>query len=173
MSFKKNVISAALFATALGFSAVANAAPSANVTLQGIITLTTCDVTVNNGVATLDVGVFKSGQFAVNTQLGAVTLPVALTNCTADETGNLIIQGVTATANPAGTLFTALATDTVGFMIKNSVSAQIVEGTGPLVSVSAVAGGLTYNFSVGMGSTTLNPQPGSYTVPITVAYIVD
>ena len=49
MSFKTTVLSTALF---MGLSAVslnALAAPSAEVTLQGILTNTTCDVTINGG----------------------------------------------------------------------------------------------------------------------------
>ena len=71
---------------------MANAAPSADVTLEGIITNSTCDVSVNNGPATLNVGVYKASSFTPNTQQGSVALPVELTNC-ADETGALIIQG--------------------------------------------------------------------------------
>ncbi len=52
MSIKKSVIAAAVFASLSGVSMMANAAPSADVTLEGIITNSTCDVSVNNGLAT-------------------------------------------------------------------------------------------------------------------------
>ncbi|WP_429913910.1 fimbrial protein [Klebsiella pneumoniae] len=119
MSIKKSVIAAAVFASLSGVSMMANAAPSADVTLEGIITNTTCDVSVNNGLATLNVGVYKASSFTPNTQQGSVALPVELTNC-ADETGALIIQGQSASSDPSKQLFTAATGDTVGFMIKDA-----------------------------------------------------
>ncbi len=59
MSIKKSVIAVAVFASLSGVSMMANAAPSADVTLEGIITNSTCDVSVNNGLATLNVGSTK------------------------------------------------------------------------------------------------------------------
>ncbi|WP_181375153.1 MULTISPECIES: fimbrial protein [Enterobacterales] len=172
MSLKTNVISVALFATLSGMSMMANAAPSADVTLTGIITNTTCDVTVNNAQATLNVGVYKSGEFTANTQQGSVPLPVELTNCS-DETGALIIQGTTASANPSKQLFTAASDDTVGFMIKTSDNASQVAADESVAFDVTSAGANTYAFNVGMGSTTLTPAAGAYSAPITVAYIVN
>lgn len=168
----KNVISVTLFAAITGASMMANAAPSANVTLTGIITNTTCDVTVNNAQATLNVGVYKSGDFTANTQQGSVPLPVELTNC-ADESGALIIQGTTASTNPSKQLFTAATGDTVGFMIKTSDNASQVAADEDVARDVTSAGSNSYTFNVGMGSTTLTPAAGAYSAPITVAYIVN
>ncbi|MDA5494137.1 fimbrial protein [Yersinia intermedia] len=173
MSLKaKILVPTALFALIAGMSMAANAAPSADVTLTGIITNTTCDVEVNNGQASLNVGVYKSGNFTVNTQQGSVPLPVTLTDC-ADETGSLLIQGITASANPSKQLFTATTGDTVGFMIKTSDSAAQVAADEDIALDVTTAGPNTYTFNVGMGSTTLAPAPGGYSTPITVAYVVN
>ncbi|QQN35151.1 type 1 fimbrial protein [Rahnella aceris] len=172
MSIKHKGISATWLAILSGVSMMANAASSADVTLTGIITSTTCDVTVNNAKATLNVGVFKSGDFTANTQQGSVPLPVELTNCE-NESGALIIQGVTASANPGKQLFTAATEDTVGFMIKTSDNAsQVAVDENVALDVTS-AGANAYTFNVGMGSTTLTPAAGAYSAPITVAYIVN
>lgn len=151
----------------------ASAASSAEVTLQGIITNTTCDVTVNGGKSTLNVGIHKSSAFTTaNTQVGSVPLNVTLSNCTAAEAGNLIIQGVTSTANNDKNLFVNADTDTVGFMIKDAVKTQIAANAN--TAVAATAGKPTdYIFQVGMGSTTTTPATGAYNAPIVVAYIVN
>lgn len=172
MSLKTNLTLATLLATLSGVSVVANAAPSADVTLKGIITSTTCDVTVNNAKATLNLGVFKSGDFTANTQQGSVPLPVELTNC-GNESGALVIQGVTASSNPGKQLFTAATEDTVGFMIKTSDNASQVAADDNVALDVTSAGANTYAFNVGMGSTTLAPAAGAYSAPITVAYIVN
>ncbi|WP_145587592.1 fimbrial protein [Yersinia rochesterensis] len=173
MSFKTNLISVALFTAISGVSITANAAPAADVTLTGIITATTCDVEVNNGLAALNVGVFKSGDFTANSQKGSVPLQVKLTDCDDEEDGSLIIQGITASSNPSQQLFTAAIADTVGFMIKVSDdSAQVAANEEIPLSVTA-AGPNLYTFNVGMGSTTLAPAAGAYSAPITVAYIVN
>ncbi|MCS5992135.1 fimbrial protein [Klebsiella variicola subsp. variicola] len=172
MSLKVNLISATLFMSIAGMSMSANAAPSADVTLTGIITKTTCDVTVNNAQATLNVGVYKSGDFTANTQQGSVPLPVELTNCD-DETGALIIQGTTASANPSKQLFTAATGDTVGFMIKTSDNSSQVAADEDVALEVTSEGPNSYIFNVGMGSTTASPVAGTYSAPVTVAYIVN
>lgn len=171
MSIKKSIVSLAVFATLSGVSAVASAAPSADVTLEGVITNTTCDVSVNNGLATLNVGVYKAGDFTANTQQGSVALPVELTNC-ADETGALVIQGQSASSDPSKQLFTAATGNTVGFMIQDANGAQVAEGQDVALNVTS-AGPNTYSFNVGMGTTDTLPAAGAYSAPVTVAYIVN
>ncbi|MFC0226305.1 fimbrial protein [Serratia aquatilis] len=173
MSFKKCLVSTLLLAGVTGISLNASAAPSAEVTLQGIITSTTCDVTVNGGKSTLNVGEFKSSDFTTaNTQVGSVPLKVTLSNCAADETGNLIIQGVTSTANNDKNLFVNADADTVGFMIKNAGNGQVAANANNPV-VGALDSPTDYLFSVGMGSTATSPAAGAYSAPIVVAYIVN
>lgn len=178
MNMKLKSLPVMLLVALLGTTLLANAAPSADVTLNGIITNTTCDVTVNNNLSTLNVGVYKAGDFKANEQQGSVPLPVQLTNCgtasgeSGKETGALIIQGTTATANPSKQLFTASPGDTVGFMIKDSSNVQIAADENVVLEVTT-AGPNTYSFNVGMGSTAASPAAGSYSAPITVAYIVN
>lgn len=160
------------FAGALGASLNAYAAATADVTLNGIITATTCDLTVNGGQATLDVGVYKATDFTANTKQGNVSLPVVLNNCTKGEKGDLIIRGKTSSGNAAQNIFVADDDDTVGFMITDASSNIITNGSGPEVSVTEANGG-QYRFSVGMASTTTAPAAGTYSAPITVSYIVN
>ncbi|AHG21732.1 fimbrial protein [Chania multitudinisentens RB-25] len=173
MFFNKKAI-ATLFATSMvGITMNASAAPAAEVTLQGIITNTTCDVTVNGGRATLNIGVFRASDFAAaNTQQGSVPLNVTLSNCTADETGNLLIQGVTSTANNDKNLFVNVDSDTVGFMIKNANDVQLAANA-PTSLAATEAAPTNYSFQVGMGSTTTVPAAGAYSAPVVVAYIVN
>lgn len=173
MFINKKFTSALVFISATGTSFLANGAPSAEVLLQGVITNTTCDVTINGGKSTLNVGVYKSIDFtSANTQVGSVPLNVTLSNCTVDESGNLVIQGVTSTASNNKNLFVNVDTDTVGFMIKNAVGTQVTANAG--TPVSATQGTPTaYNFQVGMGSTTVSPAAGTFSAPVVVAYMVN
>lgn len=106
-----------------------------------------------------------------NTQQGSVALPVELTNC-ADETGALIIQGQSASSDPSKQLFTAATGDTVGFMIKDANDVQVAESQNVALDVTS-ADTNSYSFNVGMGTTDATPAAGSYSVPVTVAYIVN
>ncbi|WP_155522498.1 fimbrial protein [Serratia microhaemolytica] len=169
MSLKTNVITAAIFAAAAGISFTANAAPSQDVLLQGVITDTTCDVVANNGSATLDVGVYTAVSFVPSTQNGAVPLEVVLENCSADETGDLLILGTAASTD--ANIFTTSTADTVGFMIQDSTSAQVPVDGGVTINTT-IAGPNTYTFSVGMATTDNPPLAGAYSAPVTVAYLV-
>ena len=172
MSFKKLALTTALLASLSGMSINAMAAPSQEITLQGIITSTTCDVTVNGGKSILNVGAFKSVDFAANEKLGDVTMPVALTNCAADETGNLIVQGLTSVKNNDKNIFVSEDANTVGFMIADAAGDVITNNQE--IEVEAKVGETTeYNFTVGMASTAVTPEPGAYSAPILVAYIVE
>ncbi|CAI1547421.1 fimbrial protein [Serratia fonticola] len=173
MSSQKNTLAALLLTAFAGMSMNANAAPSAEVTLQGTITNTTCDVTINGGKSTLNIGVFKTNQFtSANTQIGSVPMNVTLSNCAADESGNLIVQGITSVANNDKNLFVNADADTVGFMIKDAAAIQVTANNGPTVDVED---GIVseYAFQVGMGSSTTAPVAGAYSAPIVVAYIVN
>lgn len=172
MTFKKLALTTALIAGLSGASLNAMADASQEITLQGIITSTTCDVTVNGGKSVLNVGAFKSVDFVANQKLGSVTMPVALTNCSADEEGQLVVQGLTSVKNNDKNLFVENDANTVGFMIADA-NGDIITNNQE-VSVDAKVGETTnYDFTVGMASTTLTPEPGVYSAPILVAYVVE
>lgn len=173
MSFKTKLSTIALASLISGMSFAANAADaSAEVTLQGIITSTTCDVTINGGKSVLNVGTFKSATFVANEMQGSVPMPVSLSNCTADETGNLVVQGLTSVKNNDKNIFVSDDANTVGFMVQNADGDAITNGQS--TEVSAKTGETTnYNFTVGMASTTATPAAGIYSAPILVAYIVE
>ncbi|MBP6120835.1 MULTISPECIES: fimbrial protein [Providencia] len=176
MTFKKIALTTTLLVSLSAMSLNASAAASQDVTLQGIITNTTCDVTVNGGKSVLNVGVFKSAAFtAVNQKVGSVDMPVTLTNCPTDvESGDLIIQGLTSVKNNDKNIFVSNDTDTVGFMIALSDDTTLVKnGEGPVVAVAKDKTEASYNFKVGMASTTVTPVAGSYSAPILVAYVVE
>lgn len=174
MNFKKIAIITSLLSGAAFMSANAQADASADVTLQGIITNTTCDVTVNGGKSVLNVGVFKSSEFTANKMQGAVDMPVTLTNCTGEETGNLIVTGINSVKNNEQNLFVSNDADSVGFMVAEANGTDIVKnGQGPVVEVAEDATGASYVFKVGMASTDASPKAGSYSAPIMVAYIVE
>lgn len=149
------------------------------VTLQGVLTSSTCTINTNGGKSTLNVGTFNtkvgeagasfSGVNTITEQ--TVALPVALTGCTASEAGELIIQGTTSTGNAEQNVFVAESAQPVGFMIEDSAGNVITEG----VPLSIGAGNTTgsYIFNVGMATTTMTPEAGSYSAPILVAYIVN
>lgn len=115
MTFKTKLLSAALIAGLSATSMNVLAAPSAEVTLQGILTDTTCDVTINGGKSVLNVGVFNTkvgGPDAGFTAANAITtqqadMPVTLTGCAKGEAGDLIIQGITSVGNNEQSVFVA------------------------------------------------------------------
>ena len=172
MSFKKIALAAAVFTTVSGMSLNASADPAAEVTLQGIITSSTCDVIINGGKSTLNVGVFKSDAFTANEMLGSTPLPVSLINCAEAETGNLIIQGLTSIKNNDKNIFVSDDVNTVGFMIADEEGDTITNGQEIAAEVEP---GIAkdFSFTVGMASTTAAPTPGVYSAPILVAYIVE
>ncbi|HHR6046163.1 TPA: type 1 fimbrial protein, partial [Providencia alcalifaciens] len=100
MAFKKLALTT-FFAGVSCVSLNALAAPSAEVTLQGILTNTTCDVTINGGKSVLNVGVLKTSVGEADSDFSAVNamssttvdMPVTLVGCAKGEEGNLIIQG--------------------------------------------------------------------------------
>ncbi|HHQ2585818.1 MULTISPECIES: fimbrial protein [unclassified Providencia] len=174
MSFKKKLLGLALFSAASIISVNANADASAEVTLQGIITNTTCDVTINGGKSVLNVGVFKSSEFTANNKVGSVDMPVTLTNCTPEETGELIVQGLTTVANNDQNIFVGNDADTVGFMVAQADNTTILKnGQGAQVTIAEDETSASYTFKVGMASTSLSPKAGAYSAPILVAYVVN
>lgn len=181
MTLKTKLLSVVLFAGMSATSINVLAAPSAEVTLQGILTDTTCDVTINGGKSVLNVGVFNTkvgGPNAGFTAVNAITekktdMPVTLTGCTKGESGDLIIQGITSVGNNEQNVFVAQDNQTVGFKIEDSNGDIVTNGKGPQVALAAEETSTQYTFKVGMATTNDTPAAGSYSAPILVAYIVD
>lgn len=171
----KLLASASLFALGMAASLSATAAdPVKEITLQGIITNSTCTMTVNGGKSVINVGVFKTEEFAgkTNTKVGSVDMPITLANCSDGEKGNLVVQGITSVANNSKNIFVDNDANTVGFMIaQNDDTTIIPNNTGVALNTASKAG--EYTFKVGMASTTESPKGGTYSAPILVAYIVE
>ncbi|HEM7188511.1 MULTISPECIES: fimbrial protein [Providencia] len=170
------IVAATLITLGLSSAVVANAATSAEVTLQGAITNSTCNLIVNGGKSTLNMGVFKGEDFKgkINQKVGSTDMPVSLTGCTAGETGTLIVQGMTSVKNNDQNIFVNNDANTVGFMVTQSDGSTIVKnGQGVAVNLGKEDTTGQYTFKVGMASTTESPIGGAYTAPILVAYIVN
>ncbi|OBU05185.1 fimbrial protein [Morganella psychrotolerans] len=181
MTFKTQLLSVALITGMSAASLNAVAAPSSEVTLQGILTDTTCDVTINGGKSVLNVGVFNTkvgGADASFTAANAITnqqvdMPVTLTGCAKGESGELIVQGITSVGNNEQTVFVAQDTQTTGFMIQDTNGQSLMNGKGAVVALDAEETSGQYTFKVGMATTNSSPVAGSYSAPILVAYIVN
>lgn len=180
MAFKKLALTT-FFAGISCVSLNAMAAHSAEVILQGILTNTTCNVTINGGKSVLNVPVLSTstsdaekGFSGVNTiSKITVPMPVTLTGCTKGEEGDLIIQGITSVGNNQQNIFVATDSQTVGFIIQDKDFNDIANGKGVQVTVDGEKKAEQYVFNVGMATTTEMPKPGSYSAPILVSYIVN
>lgn len=169
---KKNALAAVLFAGVSVMSTNAVAGASSEVLLQGFITNTTCDVTVNGGKSSLNIGTFKVADFStVNTPVGSVPLSVSLRNCSDSVAGQLVVQGISSTAKVEDDMFVSAVNDVTGFMVKDDAGNVISNGEGP--SLGPVSADTDYAFTVGMASTVTTPAAGAYNAPIVVAYIVE
>jgi len=175
---KSLIFRSALLASVSAVS-INSIAATGEVTLQGVLTATTCTINPNGGKSTLNVGTFNTkvgvagASFpAVNTiSSQTVAMPVTLTGCTEGETGELIIQGTTSTGNAEQNVFVAENSQAVGFMIEDAEGNVITESV-PL-SIGAGNTAASYTFNVGMATTTQTPAAGSYSAPILVAYLVN
>ncbi|OFC63471.1 fimbrial protein [Candidatus Erwinia dacicola] len=166
----KGIIALAPAALIVAMTGNAQAAFQADVTLQGTIVDTTCEVTANHGAATLNVGSYDKTQFtAAKKKVGNEPLSVTLTNCSAEAKGALQVTGVVGAEN---NVFLSDVGQTVGFMLtKEDNTTVVVNGTSIPVTAGK-DGTLTYTFNAGMA--VLNQgavQPGSYHAPIKISYV--
>ncbi|UNH29220.1 type 1 fimbrial protein (plasmid) [Moellerella wisconsensis] len=179
MAFKKLALTT-FFAGISCVSLNALAEHSAEVILNGILTNTTCDVTINGGKSVLNVAVLNTSMSGADNDFSAVNtiskktvpMPVTLTNCTDDQSGSLLIQGITSVGNNEQNIFVAKDSQTVGFMIKDEKQKIITNGNKVAVEFEGKPAE-KYTFTVGMATTTESPEAGSYSAPILVSYIVE
>ena len=167
----KKIFALAPVALILGMVGNVQAATQADVTLQGTIVDTTCELTANNGAATLNVGSFSKTDFdAAKKQVGLEPLVVTLKNCSEDEAGALQVTGIVAVGNES--VFVSDVTQTAGFMLTQSDNAtQVTNGTSIPV-VADADGSLSYQFDAGMAVlSTTNVVPGAYNAPIKISYV--
>ncbi|MRT58306.1 type 1 fimbrial protein [Enterobacteriaceae bacterium RIT693] len=181
MTFKTKLLSTVLLAGMSTASLNVFAAPSSEVTLQGILTNTTCNVTINGGKSILNVGVFNTkvggtdASFTAPNAISAqqVDMPVTLTGCAKAEKGELLIQGITSVSNNEQNLFVAQDNQTTGFMIQDGQGQTVSNGKGTEVAMADNETNAAYTFKVGMGTTNTTPEAGTYSAPILVSYIVN
>lgn len=166
----KKIIALAPAALIMVVAANAQAVTQGDVTLQGTIVDTTCEVTTNGGVANLNVGSFGVNEFtAAKQQVGKEPLRVSLENCTKDEKGALQVTGVVgADAN----VFVSDLAQPAGFMLtQEDGTTQVVNGTSIPVTADA-SGNLDYTFNAGMAVFDLDAvEPGEFYAPIKISYV--
>lgn len=171
MIFNKALLSTTILASVVSMSAIAGPNQQ-DITLTGAISSVSCEVVLNGGSSTLNVGTFPADAFTANTQVGTVPLSISLNGCSTastEETGALYVQGLT--ANGSQSLFVNNAANSVGFMLTDAAS-QLVVNNQP-IPLDVTAGSNTYQFTAGMGSLNTSPANGVYSAPIVIAYVSD
>jgi len=171
------ILNKALLSTAVLTSLVclsATAGPNQqDITLTGAISAVSCEVVLNGGSSTLNVGTFAADAFAVaNKQVGSIPLYISLNGCSAEsteDTGALYVQGLT--ANGSQSLFVNNAANSVGFMLTDAASNPVVNNQA--IPLDVAEGSNSYQFTAGMGSLNATPANGSYSAPIVIAYVSD
>jgi len=171
MLFKKSLLTAITLGSLVSLPAFAVNNQN-QITLTGTISAVTCEVVLNGGQSTLNVGNHPSTAFVANKQLGDTALNIALTGCdkaSATEKGNLLVSGTVSSANTG--LFVNDTQETVGFMLSDDKKQPITNNTP--VPLDVKSGANIYSMTVGMGSLTAAPKNGVYSAPILIAYISD
>lgn len=171
MLFKKSLLAIITLSSLVSLSAIADQNQQ-NITLTGTISAVSCEVILNGGQSTLNVGNYPSASFTANTQVGVTPLNIALTGCdkvSGTGKGNLLVSGTVSSANTG--LFVNDSQETVGFMLKDKDNNQITNNTP--VPLDVKAGDNIYSMSVGMGSLKTAPANGVYSAPIVIAYLSD
>ncbi|NXZ87016.1 type 1 fimbrial protein [Serratia fonticola] len=165
----KKIFTLAPIALILGIVGNVQAATQADVTLQGTIVATTCEVTANNGAATLNVGSFAKTDFiSALQQVGDESLVITLKNCSEEEAGALQVSGIVANNT---NLFMSDVAQTAGFMLKTQDGTQVTNNTSIPVETGE-DGSLTYTLDAGMGVvSTTGIQAGAYNAPIKISFV--
>lgn len=166
----RKIIALAPAALILSIAGNAQAATQADVTLQGTIADTSCEVTANHGAATLNIGSYGKTLFtAAKKQVGNEPLLVSLKNCAPDAKGALQVTGVVGADN---SVFLSDIGQVAGFMLTQEDKTTVVVNGASIPITAGKNGTLDYTFNAGMA--VLNKeavQPDSYHAPIKVSYI--
>lgn len=172
MKFTKTLFSATVLTTLVSASAVAGPNQQ-DITLTGAISSVSCEVVLNGGSSTLNVGTFPADAFiTANKQVGNTPLYISLNGCSETSTPNsgaLYVQGMT--ANGSQSLFVNNTGNSVGFMLTDAASKSVENNQA--IPFDVTAGSNTYQFTAGMGSLNTTPANGVYSAPIVIAYVSD
>lgn len=172
MIYNKTLFTTLALTSLVSFSALAGPNQQ-DITLTGAISAVSCEVVLNGGSATLNVGTFQATAFnAVAKQVGDTPLVISLNNCTtasAEESGAIYVQGKT--ADGSNNIFVSDVNSQVGFMLTDDKSNPVVNNQP--VSYSVTKGTNSVTFKAGMGALTTTPTNGVYSAPIVVAYVSD
>ncbi len=166
------LLSTAALTSLVSLSAIAGPNQQ-DITLTGAISTVSCEVVLNGGSSTLNVGTFPSDSFVTaSTRVGETPLHISLNGCTPASTANqgaLYVQGTTANGSPS--IFVNNAANTVGFMLSYANNQTVVNNQA--IPLDVQAGSNVYQLTAGMGSLNTSPANGIYTAPIVIAYISD
>ncbi|WP_025120129.1 MULTISPECIES: fimbrial protein [unclassified Serratia (in: enterobacteria)] len=162
----KKIFALTPVALIFGLVGTIQAATQTDVTLQGAIVETTCEVTANDGNATLYLGSFPKTDFIDSRTADTQPLVITLKNCAEYETGVLQISGI----DKAG-LFVSDASQTAGFQVISPEGIWLMNGHS--VDIYADAdGSQVLNFEAGLSVvSTSNVQAGFYHAPIKFSFI--
>lgn len=168
----KKIIALAPVALVLGMVSNVQAATQGDVMLRGTIVDTTCEVTVNNGAAELNVGSFGKASFATaKKQVGQEPLQVSLTQCDADEEGALLVTGIVGADND---IFMSNAAASAGFMLTAQDGTTQIQNNTPVDIVADKDGNAAYTFTAGMAvMDATDVTPGEYNAPIKISYVTN
>lgn len=168
----KKIITLAPVALILGLASNVQAATQGDVTLRSTIVDTTCEITVNNGAAELNVGSF--GKTAFNTakkQVGQEPLQVSLTQCDAEEQGNLQVTGIVGADSE---IFMSNTGESAGFMLTAEDGTTQIKNNEAVPVTADADGNLTYTFQAGMTVMDIaDIVPGEYNAPIKISYVTN
>lgn len=172
MILNKTLFSTTVLTSFISLSAIAGPNQQ-DITLTGAISTVSCEVVLNGGSSTLNVGTFPADSFVTaSKQVGVTPLLISLNGCNAvstEDTGALYVQGVT--ANGSQSIFVNNAANSVGFMLTDAASNVVVNNQA--IPLDVAAGSNTYQFTAGMGSLNTSPANGAYSAPIVIAYVSD
>ena len=165
----KKIFALAPVALILGLAGNVQAATQTDVTLQGAIVETTCEVTANDGNATLYLGSFPKTDFIHQGMVGRQNLVVTLKNCAENEKGALHLSGITA-GGGIGSVFVSDVAQTAGFEL---LYTGVVLINNDSIDVMADAdGSQVLNFETGMTVVSAaNVQAGIYHAPIKFSFV--
>lgn len=168
----KKIIALAPVALILGLASNVQAATQGDVMLRGTIVDTTCEVTVNNGAAELNVGSFGKTAFTTaKKQVGQEPLQVSLTQCEEEESGALLVTGIVGADSD---IFMSNTAESAGFMLTAEDGTTAVKNNTAIPVTADADGNLTYTFSAGMAVIdAASVTPGEYNAPIKISYVTN
>lgn len=168
----KKIITLTPIALILTLAGQVQAASQGDVMLRGTIIDSTCEISINNGAAELNVGSFGKKSFSTaNKQVGQEPLKVSLTQCGANEKGALLVTGIVGSDS---SVFISNTASTAGFMLTTDDGVTQVKNNQSVPVTADASGNLDFTFKTGMTVMDIaKVVPGEYNAPIKISYITN